>query len=93
MEQDVPPLRLDEWYLCPDPAFSTLTKQDAPSIQDTVQFSASYHMLEVLETCARWRFPNLPKNFLFPDILALMCARMGWIHTKCMAFFSVKWME
>lgn len=28
--------RLDEWYLCPDPAFSTLTKQDAPSIQDTV---------------------------------------------------------
>lgn len=29
-------LSLDEWYLCPDPAFSTLTKQDAPSIQDTV---------------------------------------------------------
>lgn len=30
-------LRLDEWYICPDPAFSTLTKQDAPSIQDTVR--------------------------------------------------------
>eukprot|EP00913_Durusdinium_trenchii_P016945 g15930.t1 len=29
-------LSLDEWYLCPEPAFSTLTKQDAPSIQDTV---------------------------------------------------------
>ena len=29
-------LSLDEWYICPDPAFSTLTKQDAPSIQDTV---------------------------------------------------------
>eukprot|EP00439_Symbiodinium_sp_Y106_P000557 s3837_g1.t1 len=29
-------LSLDEWYICPDPAFSTLTKHDAPSIQDTV---------------------------------------------------------
>jgi len=29
-------LSLDEWFVCPDPAFSTLTKQSAPSIQDTV---------------------------------------------------------
>ena len=57
-------LRLDEWYLCPDPAFSTLTKQDAPSIQETVQFSAAkLCQMEVLLQC-QMEVSKSPKRLL-----------------------------
>ncbi|CAE7560393.1 CLASP [Symbiodinium natans] len=47
-------LSLDEWYVYPDPAFSTLTKHDAPSIQDTVmcglliQRASRYYVVNIM---------------------------------------------
>jgi len=46
-------LKLDEWEVHPQPAFSTLTKHDSPSIQDTVMCGV------LIRRCSRYYVVNI----------------------------------
>ncbi|CAE8681971.1 unnamed protein product, partial [Polarella glacialis] len=46
-------LALDEWFICPQPAFANMAKEDSPSIQETVMCGV------LIRRCARYYVANI----------------------------------